>query len=125
MAIETTLYESIGGAAAVAAAVDELCRRALGDAALAPYYAGTNMVELKKHQRAFITMALNGPGLYGGMPMQQAHAGRQISDTDFDRMAGHLADTLTTLGVPEPQAGQVMSRIAPLREDIVSEPARQ
>ncbi len=115
----TTLYEHIGGQPALQAAVDAFYQRVLADPSLAPYFAQTDLTQLKAHQRAFFTVALSGPGQYTGRAMQTAHAGRGITDAAFDRVAQHLADTLTALGVPAELTDQVLARIAPLRADIV------
>ena len=49
-----SIYDSIGGAPAVRAAVDDFYERVLGDPRLAPFFTGTDMNRLKSHQRAFI-----------------------------------------------------------------------
>ena len=48
-----------------------------------------------------------------------AHAGLGITDRDFDRVAGHLAGALQTLGVPADHVEVILARVAPLRADIV------
>ncbi|GAB7046931.1 truncated hemoglobin [Catenuloplanes indicus] len=52
-----TLYESIGGEAAVGAAVDEFYRRVVNDPDLAGCFAGAGLARLTAHQRAFIAAA--------------------------------------------------------------------
>ena len=54
--------------------------------------------------------------------MASAHAGLGIADGDFDAVVGHLADTLTGLGVPEDTIGKIAGALAPLRDDIVTTP---
>jgi hemoglobin len=117
---QTTIYEAIGGKAAVAAAVEEFYRRVLADDVLAPYFTHSDLNRLKAHQRAFFTVALGGGGAYTGRAMGAAHAGRNISSEAFDRVAVHLADTLASLGVPADVAEQILSQIAPLRADVVA-----
>ena len=120
---DVSLYEQIGGQPALQAAVDEFYRRVLGDPSLAPYFADTDLPRLKAHQRAFFAMALRGPNQYTGRSMREAHAGRGITDTAFDRVAQHLSDTLASLGVPAELGQQVLAGIAPLREDVVEQPS--
>jgi hypothetical protein len=56
-----SIYDAIGGEATVGAVVDELYRRLLDDSAPKRYFDGVDMVQLARHQRAFITAALGGP----------------------------------------------------------------
>jgi truncated hemoglobin YjbI len=55
-----SIYDQIGGAAAVSAAVDDFYVRVLGDDSLAPYFEGTDVSKLKGHQRAFIELLPDG-----------------------------------------------------------------
>ena len=114
-----SIYDQIGGTAAVSAAVEELYRRVLGDTSLAPFFAGIDMVGQKHHMRAFLATALGGTHVYEGRDMATAHAGLGITDQDFDRVTGHLAGALHTLGVPADQVEVILARVAPLRADIV------
>jgi hemoglobin len=114
-----SIYDQIGGTAAVGATVEELYARVLGDPRLAPYFDGLDMARQQHHMRAFIAAALGGTHIYDGRDMTTAHAGLGITDTDFDRVAGHLAGALHTLGVNTVQVEAILARIAPLREEIV------
>ena len=114
-----TIYDLIGGAPAITAAVDEFYTRVLADEMLAPFFEQSDIERLKGHQRAFFTVALRGGGNYGGRTMRDAHLGRGITDGDFDRVAMHLTETLLALGVPETLVQQVIGGVAPLRGDIV------
>src|SRR5262252_8372982 len=115
-----SIYDSIGGAPAVHAAVDDFYARILADARLAPFFTGTDLERLKAHQRAFIAASLGGPEIFAGRDMAAAHAGLGIADGEFDAAVAHLASTLTALGVPEDTIGQIGGALAPLRGDIVT-----
>jgi hemoglobin len=116
----TSLYEVIGGRAALVAAVDGLYGRLLADPELAPYFpAGVG----QRHRRYVVTMlaeALGGPHRYRGPDLAASHSGLGITDAQFDRTAAHLAGTLDELGVPADQASQVVAVVAGLRPAVVS-----
>jgi hemoglobin len=118
-----SIYDEIGGTAAVSAAVDQFYERVVADPALAPYFDGTDMIRLKKHQRAFIAAAIGGPEPYLGRNMAEAHARLAITSADFDRVVGHLVDTLEALGVPAPIIGTIGETLAPLKGEIAQGPA--
>ena len=115
-----SLYEEIGGEPALAWVVDDFYVRVLADQRLNGIFAGTNMSKLKGRQVAYLAAALGGPDLYRGISMRKAHAGRRISQADFDKVAVHLAAALDAAGVPAGTVRRVVETIAPLADDIVS-----
>jgi hemoglobin len=120
-----SIYDSIGGAPAVAAAVDSFYARVLADPRLAPFFASTDLERLKAHQRSFIAAALGGPEVFRGRDLAVAHGGLGIGDGDFDAVVEHLVAALTGLGVPGETIAQVGAALAPLRAKIVGAPAAQ
>ncbi len=114
------LYDRLGGAAAMQAAVDGLYVRVLADAVLQPFFIDVNMGALKAKQRAFFAQALGGPANYRGRDMRTSHAGMKISQQHFDRVAGHLVETLKSLGVDGETIGEVVAAVAPLAAEIVN-----
>jgi hemoglobin len=117
---DVSIYESIGGGSALAAVVDDFYVRVLADPQLAGFFAGANMQKLKGRQVEFFAAALGGPDFYQGASMRQAHAGRGISQADFDRVAFHLAAALAAAGVPAATIALIAAAITPLADDIVS-----
>jgi hemoglobin len=119
---EPSIYDAIGGADAVRAAVDLLYERICADAALVPYFEGVDMRRLHQHMRAFIAAALGGPELYAGRDLGAAHARLAITGEHFDAVAGHRAATLAELGVPDELNETIIARVASLRPVIVAPP---
>jgi hemoglobin len=48
------------------------------------------------------------------------HAGRGISQADFDKVAFHLVNSLAAAGVPGETIRQIATAVTPLAGDIVS-----
>ena len=119
-----TLLEQVGGREAVELVVAAFYERVLGDEALRPFFRGTSMARLQKHQTDFFVTALGGEPCYGGRKMEVAHAGLGITGAHFDAVAGHLVGALRQAGVTEPLIERVVGLVAPLRPLIVS-PAAQ
>ena len=119
------IYDDIGGPEAVRIAVDDFYERVLGDPALSPYFTGVDMTRLTRHQRSFIAAALGGPEIYRGRSMAEAHAHLHIEPDHVDRVVGHLADTLTKLGVSGAVVEQIGAKLAPLKADIAASPATE
>jgi hemoglobin len=119
-AAEVSIYEAIGGEPALVVVVDDFYARVLADPQLAGFFAGVNMPKLKGRQVEFFAAALGGPDDYRGVGLREVHAGRGISQADFDRVAFHLAAALAAAGVPAETIGAIAAAVAPLADDIVS-----
>ena len=115
-----TLYDRIGGNAAVSAAVEKFYVRVLSDTMLAPFFDGVNIPRLKAHQLAFLSQALGGPKQYSGAAMSQAHARLSIEQRHFDAVAGHLVETLREMGAGEEIIAEVVDAVSPLAKQIVN-----
>ena len=118
--VEVSIYEAIGGEPSLVAVVDDFYVRVLADSQLAGFFAGANMPRLKGRQVEFFAAALGGPFTYQGASMRQVHAGRGISQADFNRVASHLAAALAAAGVPGETITRIAAAILPLADEIVS-----
>ena len=83
----SSIYEQVGGAAAVEKAVDIFYRKMLVDDRVASYFDDVDMDRQRAKQMAFLTMVLGGPNNYAGQDMRRAHAHlvkRGLSDLHVD-----------------------------------------
>ena len=69
-----SLYDQLGGEAAVNAAVDIFYRKVLSDYRINRFFDSSDMEKQAAKQRAFLTMAFGGPNNYTGTDMRTAHA---------------------------------------------------
>jgi len=61
-----SVYEKIGGAPAVDAAVDIFYRKVLADDRISEFFDSVDMEGQHQKQKAFLTMAFGGPNEYSG-----------------------------------------------------------
>lgn len=115
-----SLFERLGGEAAVAAVVDVFYDRVLGDPDLKPYFAEVDLDRLKQHQRRFVGQALGARRPYSGRSMREAHENLAITRSAFGRVVDHLAAALAAAGVDEAAIGAVAELLGPLQQDIVT-----
>ena len=115
-----SVYDDLGGDAAIALAVDSFYTRVMADPTLAPFFKGMDLAAIKEHQRDFFTVLLDGPEIYDGRSMRNAHAGLHVTDADFTRTLEHLRETLEELGVDAPVVESVVRRIEGMRAAIVA-----
>ena len=117
-----TLYDRLGGLAAVDAAVDIFYRKVLSDTLVSHFFDSTDMDEQRTKQKAFLTMVFGGPEEYTGKDMREAHAPlveQGLNDSHFDSVAGHLEATLKELEVAEDLIGEVMTIAGGTRDDVL------
>ena len=115
-----SLYEQLGGAEAMQAAVDLFYERVLADPKINHFFEGRDMGKQRAMQTAFLSMVFGGPATYSGRTLRQAHAGLPLDDSHFDAVARHLQATLDDLGVPAELADQVMGIAASTRDDVLN-----
>ena len=120
---EATLYQRLGEGAGIAAVVDGLYSRIMADETLAPFFEDTRMIEQKRHMALFLAAAAGGPDGYRGKDLGVAHAGRGITDADFDRVIGHAAAALADAGVDADAIDQVAGALLPLRAMVTTSAA--
>lgn len=119
----TTLYEQLGGAEAIDAAVDIFYRKMLSDDRVAGFFDDTDMEAQAAKQKGFLTMVLGGPHQYTGKSMREAHAPlieRGLNETHVDIVIEHLGQTLRELGVAEEKIAEVAALADSVRGDVLN-----
>ncbi len=117
-----SLYEQIGGQAAVDAAVELFYRKVLEDYRINRFFGKTDMETQIAKQKAFFTMAFGGPNNYSGKDMRAAHARlveMGLDNSHFDAVMEHLGATLVELNVPENLIAQAAAIAESVRNDVL------
>jgi len=118
--MSTSIYDRIGGAAAVDAAVDIFYRKVLADERISSFFDDVDMDRQRAKQKAFLTFAFGGPNAYSGQDMRSAHAKMNLTEQHFDAVMENLGATLTELGVPAELIGEAAAIALSVKGDIVS-----
>jgi hemoglobin len=116
------LYEDLGGAAAVNAAVDIFYRKVLKDERISRFFTGVDMGKQAAKQKAFLTMAFGGPNNYSGLDMRTGHAHlvkQGLNDSHFDAVVENLGATLKELKVPDNLIAKVAAIAESTRSDVL------
>jgi len=118
-----SLYERLGGAAAIKAVVHDFVGRAAGDAKVNflrdGKFKNIDVTKLEGHLTQFIGMATGGPEKYDGRDMKTAHTGMKIKGAEFDALAADLSASLDKFKVPAQEKGELMAIAASTKPAIV------
>lgn len=116
----SSLFERIGGEAAVDAAVDLFYRKVLSDDRISHFFDTVDMDRQRAKQKAFLTMAFGGPHHYSGKDMRAAHAKMNLTEEHFNAVVENLAATLQELGVPAAEIGEVAAIATSVKDDVLN-----
>ena len=117
-----SLYDKIGGEAAVNAAVDIFYRKVLADDSINKFFETVDMEAQAAKQKAFLTFAFGGPANYTGKDMRDGHAHlvkQGLNDAHFDAVMGHIGSTLKELKVPDDLIAQAAAIAEGTRNDVL------
>ena len=117
-----TLYERLGGYAAIAAVANDLLPRLRTDPQLGRFWAhrGEDGVTREKQLLIdFLCATTGGPMYYRGRDMVLTHRGMRISDSDWTVFLGHAAATLAKFQVPEAEQRDVVAFVQSLKKEII------
>ena len=117
-----SLFERVGGAAAIDAAVDIFYGKVIADKALKLFFDNINMDMQRPMMAAFLTSALGGPSKYTGKSMSAAHAplvANGLNQGHFDAVIAHLGATLKELNVAEDMVAEIAGVAGALKDDVL------
>lgn len=117
-----SIYEQIGGKAAMDAAVELFYVKVLADPRVNHFFEDMSMIKQKRKQKEFLSAALGGPIPYQGKDMRKAHADIDLTDEHFNAIAEHLQATLTELKVKPELINQIMTAVGSLRNAVLNRP---
>jgi hemoglobin len=121
---EKSLYDRLGGKAAIGAVVDEFVARVAADKRINAYFGQTasdpaRLMAFKGKLVDQICQASGGPYTYAGKEMKAAHMGMGISSADFDALVQDLVGALDKFKVGQHEKDQLLGALGPMKSDIV------
>lgn len=118
-----TLYERLGGEAAVLAAVGLFYEKVTSDPMTRPWFSALDIAAQTRKQVAFMTWAFGGPAEYKGRDLRAAHAplvDKGLDDQHFDAVLGHLESTLRDLDVEPELIADALAIVGKTRADVLN-----
>jgi hemoglobin len=119
-----SLYDRLGGKAAIVAVVDDFVANCAADARINKFFAATaadknRLATFKNNLVDQICEASGGPCKYKGKDMKAAHTGMGINNADFDALVEDLTKSLNKFKVAKTDQDQLLAILGPMRAVIV------
>ncbi|MBC7803248.1 MAG: group 1 truncated hemoglobin [Candidatus Parcubacteria bacterium] len=122
--MKQSVFDRIGGEAALIAAVDLFYAKVLADPLTRPFFQALDMPAQSRKQVAFMAWALGGPAEYKGRNLRAAHSGLVaaggLTDSHFDAVTAHLKATLEELGVAADLVAESLAIVGSTRSDVLN-----
>jgi hemoglobin len=118
-----TLYDQLGGEAAVDAAVDVFYRKVLSDERVSRFFDDVDMDRQIAKQKSFLTMVFGGPVAYTGKDMRSGHTHlveRGLDDSHVNAVIELLGESLREVGAPEHLIEKVAAIAESARGDVLN-----
>ena len=115
-----SIYEKIGGEAAVDAAVDIFYKKVLSDNRINQFFDSVDMPNQIQKQKLFLTYAFGGPNGYTGKDMREAHRHMNLTEEHFSAVAENLVGTLEELNVPKDTIDEIVAVALSVKDDVLN-----
>ena len=116
----SSLFDRLGGNAAVDAAVDIFYAKVLADDRINQFFTSVDMEKQAAKQKAFLTMAFGGPNSYTGLDMREGHKHMNLNEGHFTAVVENLAATLKELGVSDEDISEVAAIADSVKDDVLN-----
>ncbi len=122
---QKSLFDRLGGMAAITAVIDDFVGRAAADARINQKFAKTDIPRLKAMLVEQVCQGTGGPCNYSGRSMAEAHKGMAVTQGEFDALVEDLVASLNHLKVPAAEQKELATVLLAMRPDIVEKPGKE
>ena len=119
---EKSLYQRLGGKAAIDAVVDAFYVKVLADTRIKHYFEDINMDKQRRKQKAFLSTAFGAPVAWTGKDMRKAHADLKLTEADFNAVAENLVATLKDFKVKQELIDEVVAIALSVKDAVLNKP---
>jgi hemoglobin len=117
--LKGSLYERLGGTDGIKAVAQAFEQRAGKDDRIKQKFARTNFERLTKEFVDQLSQDTGGTCSYTGLSMRQSHTNMGVTSGEFDAFVEDFVATLNDFNVGKAEQDELLSDLAPLRDDIV------
>lgn len=121
---EDSLYQKLGGKAAMEAAIDAFYVKVLADDRVKHFFDDVSMDKQRRKQKEFLSAAFGGPLPWTGKDMRKAHEGMGLTEVHFNAIAENLVNTLKDLKISQELIDQVVAVALTTKDDVLGRPKK-
>ena len=114
-----SLYERLGGEAAISAVIDDFVGRVAADARINGKFARSNVDRVKFHLKEQVCAVTGGPCKYTGKSMTASHKNMGVTEGEFNALVEDLVMTLDKFNVGAAEKGELLTTLGSLKSQIV------
>ncbi|HLE25763.1 MAG TPA: group 1 truncated hemoglobin [Thermodesulfobacteriota bacterium] len=116
---DKSLYDRLGGKAAISAVVDQFVSNVAADTRVNMAFANTDIPHFKQCLVDQICQATGGPCKYTCRSMKDTHAGLGCTADNFNAIVEDLVAALNKFKVGKKEQDELLGILGPLQSDIV------
>lgn len=120
-----SLYDRLGGMAAIASVVDGFVANVAADTRINKFFTrvASDTAAMRQFKQKLVDQVCQGSGgpcTYTGQYMKTSHQGMGLTNADFDALVEDLVKALDSAGVPQKEKDELLAVLGPMRADIVT-----
>lgn len=116
---QPALYQQLGGTTTIDTFTHKAVARAAQDPRTRRTFEGVRLSYLQQSISAHLCTVAEGPCVYEGETMRNAHGDLAITGAEFDVLVQMLREEMDAANVSTAAKNELLRRLAPMRRDIV------
>jgi len=116
---KASLYDQLGGQAGIANVTNRVIDRIAQDPRTARSFKDIKLSPLKDSIAQYLCKVSDGPCVYEGANMADAHSQTNNTATEFDVMVQVLREELDAEGISQAAKNELLKRLAPTYRDVI------
>ena len=116
------LYQQLGGQAGLVTLTDDFMLRLLADPRMNPFFKDVEPLQFKEQLAVQFCEVSGGPCKLKDADMKKAHAGVDITRTDFNALVEVLQQSMDARGISFSTQNRLLAKLAPMHRAIVNAP---
>ena len=118
-AADDDLYVAFGGKSGLSALMDDFVTRLVADPRTRPFFANTDLNNLKVLLTEQLCELSGGPCRYDGRDMRSAHEGMGVAKSHFNALVEVLQQAMEAKKIPFTVQNRMLALLAPMHRDII------
>ena len=116
------LYRQLGGQPGLVKLMDDFVPRLVADPRMNPFFKDTDQQHLKAQLVAQFCEVSGGPCRRVGPDMKKAHAGMDITKSNFNALVEVLQQSMDAQGIAFGAQNRLLAQLAPMHREIINTP---